>query len=166
MPIQIHGNEYYTVAERIKEFHAKYPNGSISTEIIEDKDTKIIKCTAIVTPDVANLSRLFMGHAEELRGSTMINKTSALENCETSAVGRALGFLGIGSDTSIASADEVKKAIEKQEEPFSGTPEYEKVKDEMFCDLCGEKMIKKNGIKGQFWGCTGYKNGCRNTKSI
>ena len=51
------------------------------------------------------------GHAHEVRGSSNINKTSYIENCETSAVGRALAMLGIGIDTSIASANEVEDAI-------------------------------------------------------
>jgi hypothetical protein len=54
------------------------------------------------------------GWAEEVRGSSNINKTSALENCETSAVGRALGFAGFGSTEQIASADEVEVAIARQ----------------------------------------------------
>ena len=54
------------------------------------------------------------GLAEESKGSTFINKTSYVENCETSAWGRALGNLGIGLDTSVASADEVKNAIANQ----------------------------------------------------
>tara|TARA_R110002096_G_scaffold7741_5_gene33179 strand:+ start:101 stop:499 length:399 start_codon:yes stop_codon:yes gene_type:complete len=53
-------------------------------------------------------------HAEEVRGSSNINKTSALENCSTSAVGRALGWCGFASTESIASADEVKVAIARQ----------------------------------------------------
>ena len=55
------------------------------------------------------------GHAHEEKGSSNINKTSYVENCETSAVGRALAILGIGIDTSIASANEVQDAIAKQE---------------------------------------------------
>ena len=56
------------------------------------------------------------GHAEEYMGSSYINKTSFIENCETSAIGRALGLLGIGIDTSIASAEEVSNAISNQKE--------------------------------------------------
>ena len=56
------------------------------------------------------------GHAHEVQGSSNINKTSYIENCETSAVGRALAMLGIGIDTSIASANEVTNAIAKQQE--------------------------------------------------
>ena len=57
------------------------------------------------------------GMAQEDRTSSRINQTSYVENCETSAVGRALGFLGIGIETSIATADEVDMAIAKQDAP-------------------------------------------------
>jgi deoxycytidylate deaminase len=62
------------------------------------------------------------GHAHEERGSSNINKTSYVENCETSAVGRALALLGIGIDTSIASANEVQDAIAKQDSTQEAAP--------------------------------------------
>ena len=55
------------------------------------------------------------GHAHEEKSSSNINKTSYVENCETSAIGRALGILGIGIDTSVATANEVQDAIDKQQ---------------------------------------------------
>ena len=113
MPVEIHGKQYVTVDERVKEFHKLYPNGSIRTDLIELTDRFIIK--AEVCPDVSNRMRIFTGYAYEMVGSSQINKTSALENCETSAIGRALGILGIGIDGSIASADEVENAIHQQE---------------------------------------------------
>ena len=57
------------------------------------------------------------GHAYEKEGSTFINRTSYIENCETSAVGRALGMCGFGIDTSIASSEEVQNAILNQGNP-------------------------------------------------
>ena len=111
--IQIKGKDYIEVNERIKEFHKQYENGSISTDLIEMTDRFITKTTVI--PDAKNPDRKFTGIAYEKEDSTFINKTSALENCETSSVGRALGMLGIGIDTSVASYDEVANAIEQQE---------------------------------------------------
>ena len=67
------------------------------------------------------------GHAHEVQGSSNINKTSYIENCETSAVGRALAMLGIGIDTSIASANEVNDAIAKQQEMVDN-PHVQKLK--------------------------------------
>ena len=71
-----------------------------------------MKCK--VTPDVEKPERFFTGVAYENEGSTYINKTSYIENCETSAVGRALGMLGIGIDVSIASADEMINEVNNQ----------------------------------------------------
>ena len=66
--------------------------------------------------------------AEEKETSSYINKTSYIENCETSAVGRALGFIGLGSENSIASLEEVANAINNQQaKPKSD--EYEKALD-------------------------------------
>ena len=114
MSIKIHGKDYVLVNERVQEFHKLYPNGSIRTDLVEFSDERFI-VKAEVCPDVNDRMRIFTGIAYELVGSSQINKTSALENCETSAVGRALGMLGIGIDGSIASAEEVENAIHQQE---------------------------------------------------
>ncbi len=111
MPVNIHGKEYTMVDERVAEFHELYPNGSIISSMSQKDDMFIFKSTA--TPDVDKPERFFTGHAYEIIGSTQINKTSALENCETSAIGRCLGFLNIGLN-GIATADEVANAIHQQ----------------------------------------------------
>ena len=113
--IQIHGKDYVMVKDRIIFFNENFPNGSITTELKATENSFIFK--AKITPDVENSSRYFTGHAEEVIGSTQINKTSALENCETSAIGRALGCMGIGVEDSFASADEVKNAEYKKANP-------------------------------------------------
>lgn len=124
MSISIHGKNYVTVAERIQMFHAKFPNGSIRCDVSYEGD--LVRARAYVVPDEATPSRWFTGHSEEDRKDGMINKTSALENCETSAVGRALGFLGIGSEASVATAEEVSRAIAKQELFAQPAPSYVK----------------------------------------
>ena len=134
--IQIKGKDYIEVNERIKEFHNLYPNGSITTDLIEMTDRFITKTTVI--PDAKNPDRKFTGIAYEKEDS---NKTSALENCETSSVGRALGMLGIGIDTSVASYDEVANSIEQQKSPTAPkvnlkdqevpNPEFEKALDNL-----------------------------------
>ena len=109
--ITIKGKQYATVDARVAAFWELYPQGSITTELLEDDgDRCVFKATAYD----GDRCSLATGHAFEVRGASNINKTSYIENCETSAVGRALGFLGIGSNGSIASADEVKNAIEQQ----------------------------------------------------
>lgn len=106
-PMNIKGKEYAPVNERIKAFRMVYPNGVILTEIVKDDDIKIIMKATIYNEDDEILAT---GTAEEVRGSSNINRTSALENCETSAVGRALGLAGFGIDTSVASYEEVENA--------------------------------------------------------
>jgi len=123
--IDIKGKPYISVNERIKEFHKLYPNGSIATRI-HSLENGVVVMRSIVTPDVSEQQRIFTGVAYEKEGSTFINKTSYVENCETSAVGRALGMLGIGIDVSIASADEVKNAVNNQTEKVEYINEAEK----------------------------------------
>lgn len=111
MPVKIHNKEYFTVAERIARFRENYPDYSIITELVTDHGEVIIMKASILFEG----SVISTGFAEEVRGSTQINQTSALENCETSAVGRALAFFGLAG-TEIASADEVAAAITQQRE--------------------------------------------------
>jgi len=111
----IRGKQYVEVNERIKFFRQedRYKNWTIATDFpILDADTAVCKVT------IADIDGrvVAMGHAHEERSGSNINKTSYVENCETSAVGRALAMLGIGIDTSIASANEVEEAIAKQQE--------------------------------------------------
>ena len=109
MPVKIHGKDYKTVAERVAEFHKEYKeNKSIITEIIQFKDGIVVVKAAIKIGD-----NLFTGHAYEDIGSTKINETSALENCETSAIGRALASAGYAG-SEFASADELVTALGKQ----------------------------------------------------
>ena len=109
--MNIKGKEYMLVNDRVKLFREKYPNGDIETEIIKLEDGLVVIKADVLDSEGNHLAS---GTAYEKESSSFINKTSYIENCETSAVGRALGFLGIGIDTSIASAEEVENAIEQQ----------------------------------------------------
>ncbi len=114
MPIKIHGKDYKTVAERVADFRDKdsaSSDYSIITEIIRSDD--IVQMKASILSEEGRV--IATGFAEEVRGSTNINKTSALENCETSAIGRALSSFGLGG-TEYASANEVMNAIAQQVE--------------------------------------------------
>lgn len=107
----VKGKSYAEVNQRIKAFRLICPNGSIDNEILSiEGGVCIMKST--VKDENGNI--LGTGHAYEKEGSTYINKTSYIENCETSAVGRALGMCGIGIDTSVASYEEVANAVEQQ----------------------------------------------------
>lgn len=111
MPVQIHGKEYKTVAERVNQLRADHPDWTIKTKLVSTENGLIVMRAAIYDAD----RLLATGYAEEERGSSNINQTSAVENAETSAVGRALAFLGYAG-TEIASADEVAAAITQQRE--------------------------------------------------
>ena len=113
--MNIHGKEYVEVKDRIAEFNQSFPNGMIETEIVNQTESTIT-IRAKVTPDVEKPQRYFTGHAQEWKDDpkSPVNKTSYVENCETSAWGRALAAMGIGVVDSIASADEVEIAKNKE----------------------------------------------------
>ena len=108
----IKGKEYAEVNQRIKAFRMVYPQGTIVTDMISNENGVCI-FKARVSDDNGHI--LGTGTAYEKEGSTFINKTSYIENAETSAVGRALGMAGLGIDVSVASAEEVQNAINNQE---------------------------------------------------
>jgi hypothetical protein len=112
MPIKIHGKEYLTVAERVNTIHAESKDKplSIETELVSWADSVVVFKATITTPQ-----GVFTGHAYEDEGKGQINSTSALENCETSAIGRALSSAGYAG-TEFASANEVQNAIHQQSE--------------------------------------------------
>ena len=110
----IKGKEYAEVNQRVKAFRTLYPEGFITTEILcREGGLCIIKATVGHYADGKSVI-LATGTAYEKEGSSHINRTSYIENCETSAVGRALGMAGFGIDTSIASADEMNNALLQQ----------------------------------------------------
>lgn len=111
----IKGKNYVEVNERIKAFWELFPNGRLNSEIVSiDNGVCIIRAYAFEDKDDDN--PISIGTAYEKENSTFINKTSYIENCETSAYGRCLGILGIGIDTSVASAEEVANAMQQQDE--------------------------------------------------
>lgn len=109
--IPVKGKEYAQVPERIKAFRTICPGGKITTDILNLEDGVVTMKTTIQDEEGRILAT---GHAQEKESSSFINKTSFIENCETSAVGRALGMCGIGVDNSVASAEEVQNAINNQ----------------------------------------------------
>ena len=111
--LDIKGKDYIPVNERIKAFRYIYPRGQILTEII-GLENGICTMKAEVYDDNGKL--LATGHAQEKETSSFINKTSFIENCETSCIGRALGSLGIGLDNGFASYEEVANAKVQQAE--------------------------------------------------
>lgn len=117
--VSIKGKSYVQVSDRVVFFNENYPNGSITTKLITEPTSEIIVIKATVIPDCDKPERKFIDYAQEKVGDGYINKTSAMENCSTSAVGRALAYMGIGVIESIASVDEITKAENraKQDKP-------------------------------------------------
>ena len=110
MPVDIRGKSYSTVAERVAKFRETHQQWTISTELVYRDDEVVVVKASILNEEGRVIST---GYAEEVRASSNINRTSAIENCETSAVGRALAFVGYAG-SEIASADEVAGAISAQ----------------------------------------------------
>lgn len=104
-------NEYAQVNERIKAFRMVYPDGTITTELLSNQNGVCI-FRAVISNNEGKV--IGTGTAYEKEDSSFINKTSYIENCETSAVGRALGMCGFGIDVSVASAEEVQNAMNNQ----------------------------------------------------
>ena len=150
--IDIHGKPYVMVKDRVIHFYKEYPNGCIRSKLVDRIDNNVI-FEATVIPDIDKPERYFTGHAEEEIGSSQINKTSALENCETSAVGRALAMMGIGADESFASADEVSNAVFQQNEQEATGVSYqnapETAEDGTKCPKCTGGMADNREIDGQ-----------------
>ena len=111
--VNIKGKDYVEVNERLKFFRSekKYEGYSLESEVIS-LENGVITIKAIIKDGNGVVKAT--GLAQEKESSSFINKTSFVENCETSAWGRALGNLGIGIDTSVASANEVINAIQNQ----------------------------------------------------
>ena len=111
----IKGKDYVEVNQRLLYFRNEptFANWSIESDLVDLQPDRC--CIKAIIRDADGRIRA-TGHAHEDRTSSMINKTSYVENCETSAFGRALAALGIGIETSIASANEVSMAIAKQEQ--------------------------------------------------
>lgn len=106
--IDIKGKKYVLVSDRVIYFNEAYPNWSIATERFTQDWMEIVKAT--ITPDCEKPTRVFTWYSQAKWGDWFINKTSALENAETSAVGRALAMMWIWVIDSIASVDEINKA--------------------------------------------------------
>ena len=109
--VDFKGKGYVMVNKRVLAFRELFPNGRIETEIV-DLTNGVVTMKAYVYNEEGVL--LATGYAQEKESSSYINKTSFVENAETSCVGRALGWVGIGVDGSMASAEELANAITNQ----------------------------------------------------
>lgn len=142
--IDVKGKDYVEVNQRIKAFRSICPGGSITTEMLSNENGV---CVFRATVCDENMQILGTGTAYEKETSSFINKTSYIENCETSAVGRALGMCGFGIDTSIASAEEVQNAIKNQgDQPKQEQPKKQMTPREMLIARLHELNININAF--------------------
>ncbi len=111
--VDVKGKDYVLVNQRVIAFRKVFPEGRIVTEILKLEGEMCVIQASVFDGD----KLIATGLAYEKESSSFINKSSYIENCETSAVGRALGFVWIGIDGSIASAEEVQNAVLNQKKP-------------------------------------------------
>lgn len=153
--IKIKGKDYVLVKDRVLAFNEYYPNGCIITERLSEWDMEIFKATVI--PDCDKPERKFTWYSQakwaEDKWKMDINVTAAMENAETSAVGRALAMMGIWVIDSIASADEMKKAWateeqkENKEEVLEEKPRFNKEQLENFTKIASQYKNADEAIK-------------------
>ena len=106
-------NEYETVADRIERFWNEHADGRIITELVSHDEKRFVVKAAVWRSSLSGPDTT--GYAEEIVGSTNVNKTSALENCETSAIGRALANLGYAPKGQRPSREEMVKVASRGE---------------------------------------------------
>jgi len=141
--IDIKGTPYVTVNSRLKYFRENYEDYQLVSEVLSNEGGKcLIKASVINDKGVV----IATGHGFEDETKGPVNKTSHVENCETSAWGRALGNFGIGIDAAVASYEEVANAIKQQEEPRKKVP-----KDSV---CAAEQSISKNDVEAILMDCT------------
>ena len=150
-PFQKGGKVYVEVCKRIQGFWELFPNGRIITEFV-DLTGEYAICRAMVYDGEIWLTT---GTAREDKGTTFINKTNYVENAETSAVGRALGNLGIGSVDSIATYEDVQhaeapKAPEPKKRSSKAAPENKKTVRRQFVDICMEYGLSAGEMSKSF----------------
>lgn len=148
--VKIKDKDYVMVNERIKYFRENN-DGSILTELVSNVDGACVFKASIIIDGQIKAT----GYAREKDGDGFINKTSYIENCETSAIGRALGNFGIGIDTSVASYEEVANAVKQQNVPTKTpkitTVQIKKIKelvDDVPAMLTYYKIVKIEDMTG------------------
>lgn len=139
---KIKEKDYAEVNQRIKAFRMCHPNGTITTDIVSIENGVVLMKATIQDDDAKVIGT---GYAYEKENSTFINKTSYIENCETSAVGRALGMCGFGIDTSVASYEEVSNAMANQNKPTRKTNYRQQL-----INYCNSNGLNMNGIAKQY----------------
>ena len=138
--VNVKGKDYVLVNDRVMAFRNACPGGAITTEIVPElSGDGIVTMRTTVTDETGQI--IATGFAQEKESSSYINKTSYIENCETSAIGRALGMCGIGIETSVAAAEELANAITNQNKESS----HHKI-----VEYCYEKKLDPKELNKEF----------------
>ena len=144
--IDMKGKDYAMVPERVTAFRKLYPEGFITTEIVAMEGPVVMMKAKVgyYSKEGAEVI-LGTGFAREERGKGLVNTTSHVENCETSAVGRALGFIGLGiNGGGICSAEELANAVTAQKQIKEDWDQQKKeIEAQKLAELEG-KPIKKD----------------------
>ena len=114
-------DDYEPVASRIHRFYGDHPNGAIHTEMVFDDGERVV-IRATVYRDLGDPMPAGIDYAEEILTDRGVNSTSALENCETSAIGRALANAGYAAKGKRASREEMTKVAREEFKPKYGAP--------------------------------------------
>lgn len=146
--IDIKGKKYSTVDSRVEFFREKYPNWTLETDFpILDIERGFCVCRVIIKDENGRIMADGFAHEWQSKPGSLVNKTSYIENAQTSAVGRALGFIGIGiNGMGIATAEEVQLAIDHQ-----ASNDYQ-VTDQTINDVVGDEIPEiplKSGISSE-----------------
>ena len=161
--IDIKGRSYTTVDSRVEFFREKFPTWSLETEYpVLDLDKGVCVCRAVVKDESGKVVADGYAHEWQNKPGSMVNKTSYIENAQTSAVGRALGFIGIGiNGMGIATAEEVTTAIAHQD-----AKDFPPAADATIDDIVGDKIpfqddvsfpddwMTYNAFRGEMERCT------------
>ena len=141
-PVDIKGKKYAEVSQRIKAFRMCFPEGFIRTQIISNENGVCLMRAEVGYYAENGEVVLGTGTASESQSSGPINKFSHIENCETSAVGRALGMAGFGVDVAVASAEEVANA-EAQKDAASVAQAQEDAEKMKITETMAEALLKR-----------------------
>lgn len=146
--VDIKGKDYVQVAQRVKAFRMLFPEGFIRTNIVSLEKGVCVMQSKVGFYENGHEIVLGTGMAYEKEENGFINRSSYIENCETSAVGRALGFLALGIDGGgICSAEELMNAIRNQDNPVRALPKNTEPKPEKVADLTEIRAKLDTAIK-------------------
>jgi hypothetical protein len=147
--VKIQGKEYMTVARRLELAQAEKALEGVETDVLSFDPV-------VIRAKVTLKGKVYTGISSiSLDSPKYIERQNPYEVAETSAVGRALGFAGFGLIESVASADEMVRAISKRADEGSQTSrdaasakqaQLDEEGNQVTCEVCGKTAVEKRGI--------------------